>query len=77
MHAAKLGQQTPCSDGSGHAQHIAAINADANVNAHNIFIVVTYAVTKMEGQAVFSYSHKRANALKTLPSTRAVTFDKE
>ena len=32
---------------------------------------------KMEGQAVFSYLHKRINAVKTLPSTRAVIADKE
>ena len=31
----------------------------------------------MEGQALFSYSHKRTNAVKTLASTRAVTVDKE
>ncbi len=37
----------------------------------------TDAVTNMEGQAVFSYSHKRTNAVKTLASTRSVTVDKE
>ena len=31
----------------------------------------------MEGYAVFSSSHKRTNAVKTLPSTSSVTVDKE
>ena len=34
------------------------------------------AVTNKEGQEVFSYSHKRTNAVKPLASTRAVTVDK-
>ena len=41
------------------------------------FIVGKDAVTKVEGQAVCSYSHKRADAVKTLASTRAVTVDNE
>ena len=41
------------------------------------FIVSKDAVTKMEGQTVFSYSHKRTNAVKSLESTRAVTVHKE
>ena len=52
---------------------ITGINADTNVSVQNLFIVVT----NMEGQAVFSYSHKGTNAVKTLASTRAVTVDKE
>ena len=35
------------------------------------------AVTKMEEQAVLSYSHKRTNAVKTLESTKDVTSDRE
>ena len=75
--AAKLDQQSPFSDEATLHNIITGINADTNVSVQNLFIVGTDAVTNMEGQAVFSYSHKRTNAVKTLASTRAVTVDKE
>ena len=75
--AAKLDQQSPFSDEVALRNIITGINADTNVNVQNLFIVGKDAVTNMEGQAVFSYLHKRTNAVKTLASTRAVTVDKE
>ena len=72
--AAKLDQQSPFSDEVTLRNIITGINADTNVSVQNLFIVGTDAVTNMEGQAVFSYSHKRS---ETLASTRAVTVDKE
>ena len=75
--AAKLDQQSPFSDEVALRNIITGINADTSVNVQNLFIVDKDAVTNMEGQAVFSYSHKRTNAVKTLASTRAVTVDKE
>ena len=75
--AAKLDQQSPFSDEVTLHNIITGINADTNVSVQNLFIVGKDAVTNMEGQAVFSYSHKRTNAVKTLASTRAVTVDKE
>ena len=75
--AAKVDQQSPFSDEVALRNIITGINADTNVNFQYHFIVGKDAVTNMEGQAVFSYSHKRTNAVKTLASTRAVTVDKE
>ena len=75
--AAKLDHQSPFSDEVALRNIITGINAGTNVNVQNLFIVGKDAVTNMEGQAVFSYSHKRTNAVKTLASTRAVTVDKE
>ena len=72
--AAKVDQQSPFSDEVALRNIITGINADTNVNFQYLF---KDAVTNMEGQAVFSYSHKRTNAVKTLASTRAVTVDKE
>ena len=74
---AKLDQQSPFSDEVALRNIITGIHADTNVNVQKLFIVGKDAVTNMEGQAVFSYSHKRTNAVKTLASTRAVTVDKE
>ena len=75
--AAKLDQHSPFSDEVALRNIITGIDADTNVNVQNLFIVGKDAVMNMEGQAVFSYSHKRTNAVKTLASTRAVTVDKE
>ena len=75
--AAQLAQQSPFSDEVTLRNIITGINADTNVSVQNLVIVGTDAVTNMEGQAVFSYSHKRTNAVKTLASTRAVRVDKE
>ena len=75
--AAKLDQQSPFSDEVTLRNIITGINADTTVSVQNLFIEGTDAVTNMEGKAVFSYSHKRTNAVKTLASTRAVTVDKE
>ena len=75
--AAKLDQQSPFSDEVALRNIITGINADTNVNFHNLFIVGKDAVTNMEGQAVFSYSHKCTDAVNTLASPRAVTVDKE
>ena len=76
--AAKLDQQSPFSDEVVLRNTITGINAaDTNVNVQNLFIVGKDAVTNMEGQAVFSYAHKRTNAAKTLASTIADTVNKE
>ena len=75
--AAKLDHQSPFSDEVALRNIITGISADTNVNVQNLFIVGKDVVTNMEGQAVFSYSHKRTNAVKTLVSTTAVTVDKE
>ena len=73
--AAKLDQHSPFSDEVALGNIITGMTQ--HVNVQNLFIVGKDAVTNMEGQAVFSYSHKRTNAVNTLASTRAVTVDKE
>ena len=75
--AAKLDQQSPFSGEVVLRNTITGINAGTNVNVQNLFIVGKDAVTNMEGQAVFSYAHKRTNAAKTLASTIADTVNKE
>ena len=75
--AAKIDQQSPFSDVVALPNIITGIYADTNVNVQNLFIAGKDAVTSMEGQDVFSYSHKRTNAVETLASTKAVTVDKE
>ena len=75
--AAKLCQHSPFSDEVALRNIITGINADTNVNVQNLFIVGRDAVTKVEGQALFSYSHKRTNAVKALPSNRTVTVYKQ
>ena len=75
--AAKLDQQSLFSDDVTLRNIITGINPDTNDSVQNLFIVGTDAMTNMEGQAVFSYSHKRTNAVKKLASTRAVTVDTE
>ena len=57
--AAKLDQQSPFSGEVALRNIITGINADTNVNEQNLFIVGKDAMTKMEVQAVFSYSHTR------------------
>ena len=75
--AAKLDQQSPFSGEVALRNIITVINADTNVNVQNLFIVSKGALTKMEGQAVFSYSYKSTNAVKTLASHLDGTVDKE
>ena len=75
--AVKLLQQFGFSDEVALRNIITVINADTNVNVQNLFIMGKDAVTNQEGQDVFSYSHKRTNAVKPLASIRSVAVDKE
>ena len=70
--ATVLGHYTPFSDETTLRNIITGINADDDVNVHDLFTVGRATVTKMEGQFIFSYSHKRNTKVKTLASARAV-----
>ena len=69
--ATKLEQHPPFSDEVTLRNIITGINADEDVNVQDLFIVGRNTVKKMEGQSVFSYSHKRNTAVRTLASARA------
>ena len=56
--ATKLEQHSPFSDEVTLCSIITGINADEDANTQDLFIVGRNTVNKMEGQSVFSYSHK-------------------
>lgn len=51
---------------------ITGINANDNVNVDDLFTVGNSTVQTMEGQSIFSYSHKRNTRVKTLATARAI-----
>ena len=75
--ATKLEQHSQFSDEVTLRNIITGINADEDVNVQDLFIVGRNTVKKMEGQSVFSYSHKRNTAVRTLSSARAVKVTKD
>jgi hypothetical protein len=48
------------------------INANDDVNVDDLFMVGNSTVQTMEGQSIFSYSHKRNTRVKTLATARAI-----
>lgn len=70
--ATTLGLYSPFSDEKTLRNIITGINADDDVNVHNLFTVGMDAVVKMGDQLIFSYSHKRNSKVKTLASAKAV-----
>lgn len=48
------------------------MNADNDVNVHDLFTVGRGTVKDMEGQSVFAYSYKRNNKVTTFPSARGI-----
>jgi hypothetical protein len=70
--ATMLGLYTPFSDEMTLRNIITGINADDDVNVHDLFTVGRDTVSKMESQLIFSYSHKRNTKVKTLASAKAV-----
>lgn len=63
---------TPFSEETTLRNIITEMNADDDVNVHELFTIRRYIVARMEGQAIFSYSHKRNSEAKTLASAKAV-----
>ena len=51
---------------------ITGVNANEEVNVHDMFTIGKETVVKMKGQAVFSYSYKRNMKAKTLASASVV-----
>ncbi len=51
---------------------ITGINANDDVNVDDLFTVGNSTVQTMDGQSVFSYSHKRNTRVKTLATARAI-----
>lgn len=70
--ADKLKTFSPFSDEVSLSNIITGVNANEDVNVHNLFTIGSETVAKMEGQPVFSFSYKRTMKAKTLASTRAV-----
>ena len=63
---------TPFSEETALRNIITGINADDNVNVHDLFTVGKDIVNKLEGHSIFTYSHKRNMKVKTLASAKAV-----
>ena len=70
--ATMLELYSPFSDETTLRNIITGINADDDVNVHDLFTVGKDTVGRMESQFIFSYSHKRNAKVKTLASARAV-----
>ena len=72
--AEKLDSFTSFSADESLGNIITGINANEDVNVQDIFEIGNDIVQKMVGQLVFSYSHKRSLKVKTLASSKNVSF---
>lgn len=70
--AEKLDSFTPFSTDESLRNIITGINANEDINVQDIFEIGKDIVQKMDGQSVFSYSHKRSLKAKTLASSKNV-----
>ena len=70
--AEKLDSFTPFSADESLHNIITGINANEDVNVQDLFEIGKDIVQKMDGQSVFSYSHKRSLKAKTLASSKNV-----
>ena len=70
--AEKLDSFTPFSVDESLRNIITGINANEDVNVQDLFEIGKNIVQKMDGQPVFSYSHKRSLKAKTLASSKNV-----
>ena len=75
--ASNLEQYSPFSEETTLRNIITGINADKNVNVHDLFTVGNSIVTEMKGQSVFEYSYKRKNKVKTLASARSIKVSED
>ena len=66
----KLDSFTPFSPDEWLCNIITGINANEDVNVQNLFEIGKDIVQKMDGQSVFSYSHKLSLKAKTLASSK-------
>ena len=73
--ATTLGLYSPFSDEITLRNIITGMNANDDVNVHNLFPVGMETIAKMEGQLIFSYSHKRNTKVKMLASAKAVKVE--
>jgi len=51
---------------------ITGVNANEDVNVHDMFAICKETLAKMEGQSVFSFSHRRNMKTKTLASASKI-----
>lgn len=70
--ATKLECFTPYSADKSLRNIITGVNANEDVNVHDLFVIGNDIVKKMDKHSVFSYSHKRSLKVKTLASSKAV-----
>lgn len=73
----KLKTFSPFSDEVCLHNIITGVNANEDVNVHNLFTIGSEIVATMEGQSLFSFSYKRSMKAKTLASTVAVDVAKD
>lgn len=72
-----LDQYNPFSVEASLRNVVTGINADDDVNVHELISVGREIVKKMENQSIFTYSHKRNMKVKTLASAKAVKVTEE
>ena len=70
--AVKLDSYSPFSSDKSLRNIITGVNANEDVNVQNLFAIGNDTVKMMDGQSVFSYTHKRSWKVKTLASSMAV-----
>ena len=75
--AEKLASFTPFSADELLRNIITGINANEDVNVQDLFEIGKDVVQKMDGQSVFSYSHKRSLKVKTLASSKNVKVSED
>ena len=75
--ADKLKTFSPFSDEVSLRNIITGVNANKDVNVHDLFTIGKEIVATMEGQSLFSISYKRSMKAKTLASSVAVDVAKD
>ena len=68
----KLQEFSPFSEEASLRNIITGVNANKDINVHNIITIGKEIVGKMEGQEIFSFSYKRKMKVKTMASARAI-----
>jgi len=75
--AEKLDSFTPFSDDESLRNIITGINVNEDDNVRDLLEIGRDIVQKMDGQSVFSYSHKKSLKVKTLASSKIVKVSED
>jgi len=75
--AEKLQAYSPFADETSLHNIITGVNANEDVNAHDLFSIGKETIAKMEGQSVFSFSYRRNMKAKTLASASTIRITED